>query len=76
MLCTDCVILFVDSIVGASSKDTYLYRFKHVESFDCWGPDYSFCVGSCCHGSELPFVFNVFTDGVRFVALAFDVLST
>lgn len=43
---------------------TYIYRFKHVMSFDCWGPDYAFCVGYCCHGSELPFVFNVFTDGV------------
>lgn len=45
------------------APDVFIYRFKHVESFDCWGPDYTFCVGSCCHGSELPFVFNVFTDG-------------
>jgi len=43
--------------------DVFIYRFKHVESFDCWGPDYTFCVGFCCHGSELPYVFNVFTDG-------------
>lgn len=43
---------------------TYTYRFKHIESFDCWGPDYTFCVGYVCHGSELPFVFNVFNDGV------------
>jgi acetylcholinesterase/cholinesterase len=48
---------------SAKSPDVFIYRFKHVESFDCWGPDYSFCVGSCCHGSELPYVFNVFTDG-------------
>lgn len=46
-----------------TAPDLFIYRFKHIESFDCWGPDYSFCVGSCCHGSELPFVFNVFTDG-------------
>ena len=43
---------------------TYIYRFKHIISFDCWGPAYTFCVGKVCHGSELPFVFNVFTDGV------------
>lgn len=42
---------------------SYIYRFKHVMSFDCWGENYTFCVGSVCHGSELPFVFNVFTDG-------------
>lgn len=45
------------------APSTYVYRFKHVLSFDCWGPDYQFCVGIACHGSELPFVFNVFTDG-------------
>ena len=28
------------------------------------GANYTFCVGKVCHGSELPFVFNVFTDGV------------
>ena len=22
------------------------------------GPDYAYCVGQVCHGSELPFVFN------------------
>lgn len=49
--------------LGASEAPTYVYRFKHVLTFDCWGPDYSFCVGSVCHGSELPFVFNVFTAG-------------
>jgi acetylcholinesterase/cholinesterase len=49
--------------LGASIP-TYIYRFKHILSFDAWGPDYSFCVGYVCHGSELPFVFNVFTDGV------------
>lgn len=43
---------------------TYNYRFKHILSFDAWGPSYEFCVGVVCHGSELPFVFNVFTDGV------------
>jgi carboxylesterase type B len=42
---------------------SYVYRFKHVLSFDCWGPDYAFCVGTVCHGSDLPFVFNVFSDG-------------
>lgn len=36
----------------------YLYEFDHVLSFDPWGPDYPYCVGEVCHGSELPFVFN------------------
>ena len=52
------------SVLGASAVPTYVYRFKHVLSFDCWGPDYPFCVGTVCHGSELPFVWNVFSDGV------------
>ena len=46
--------------LGAEAVPTYQYHFKHVLSFDCWGPDYTFCQGKCCHGSELPFVFNVF----------------
>jgi len=52
------------SVQSSAIMPTYIYRFKHVVSFDCWGENYTFCVGSCCHGSELPFVFNVFTDGV------------
>lgn len=47
-----------------SMPPSYIYRFTHIESFDCWGPDYTFCVGMVCHGSELPYVFNVFSDGV------------
>jgi carboxylesterase type B len=50
--------------LGAEAVPTYTYRFDHIISFDCWGPDYWFCVGYVCHGSELPFEFNVFTDGV------------
>eukprot|EP01040_Poterioochromonas_malhamensis_P010278 gene10278-11180_t len=50
-------------VLGEDTIPSYIYRFKHVMSFDCWGENYTFCVGSCCHGSELPFVFNVFTDG-------------
>ena len=50
--------------LGVKAVPTFVYRFNHVMSFDCWGPDYQFCVGWACHGSELPFVFNVFTDGV------------
>jgi acetylcholinesterase/cholinesterase len=40
------------------------YRFMHKLSFDCWGANYEFCYGKVCHGSELPFVFNVFNDGM------------
>lgn len=50
--------------MAESAKSTYTYRFDHIISFDCWGPGYEFCVGEVCHGSELPFVFDVFTDGV------------
>lgn len=49
--------------LGVAALPTYLYRFTHVLSFDCWGPDYQFCVGSVCHASELPFVWNVFQAG-------------
>jgi carboxylesterase type B len=45
------------------SSSNFIYKFQHLLSFDCWGPQYTFCVGTVCHGSELPFVFNVFTDG-------------
>lgn len=48
--------------VGVTAP-TYVYRFKHVISFDCWGPNYTYCVGVVCHGSELPFVFGVFSSG-------------
>jgi len=49
------------SVLGKSSLPTYIYRFKHVLSFDAWGPSYTFCVGVVCHGSELPFVFSVWS---------------
>ena len=51
------------SALGSKAPTTFVYKFTHVLSFDCWGPDYQFCVGAVCHGSELPFVFNAFTDG-------------
>jgi acetylcholinesterase/cholinesterase len=51
------------NVLGTKTIPSYIYRFKHVMSFDCWGENYTFCVDYCCHGSELPFVFNVFTDG-------------
>jgi carboxylesterase type B len=52
-----------ESHMNQAGAKSYLYRFMHLLSFDAWGPDYTFCVGSVCHGSELPFVFNVYTDG-------------
>lgn len=51
------------SALGINAPTTFIYQFTHALSFDCWGPDYAFCVGAVCHGSELPFVFNVFSDG-------------
>jgi len=50
--------------LGNSAIPTYGYHFEHKMSFDCWGANYTFCLDSVCHGSELPFVFNVFSDGV------------
>jgi len=39
---------------------TYLYRFNHVLSDpSSWGPNYTYCIGHVCHGSELPFVFDI-----------------
>jgi len=29
--------------LGVQALPTYIYRFTHVMSFDCWGPDYEFC---------------------------------
>lgn len=49
------------SVLGAQQIPTYEYRFKHVMSFDCWGENYTYCLGVVCHGSELPFVFGVFS---------------
>lgn len=42
--------------------NTYQYRFNHSFSFDGWGPNYTYCDGHVCHGSELPFVFNLQYD--------------
>ncbi|GAM27469.1 hypothetical protein SAMD00019534_106450 [Acytostelium subglobosum LB1] len=39
-------------------EPVFTYQFQHVLSFDAWGPDYPYCVGHVCHGSELPFIFN------------------
>ena len=47
--------------LGSSAPISYIYRFKHILSFDAWGPNYTFCVGVVCHGSELPFVFSVWS---------------
>jgi len=53
------------SVLGSSNVPTWIYRFDHATSFDCWGPGYEFCYTGniVCHGSELPFEFNVFSDG-------------
>jgi carboxylesterase type B len=47
--------------LGSSAPISYIYRFKHILSFDAWGQNYTFCVGVVCHGSELPFVFSVWS---------------
>jgi len=42
----------------ATYHPVYRYHFDHVFSFNPWGPNYTYCADKCCHGSELPFVFN------------------
>lgn len=48
---------------GQDTVPIHQYRFTQKLSFDPWGPDYAFCNGVVCHGSELPFIFNVFSAG-------------
>lgn len=65
-------VLVTDAVFGCASRHialhiaragvpVYYYFFNHVLSFgaSAWGPDYWYCIGQVCHGSELPFVFNV-----------------
>jgi len=63
--------VFIASTRNASNNfsqknDLYLYQFSHILSNDIWGPNYTFCIGHVCHGSELPFVFHI--DGYNFTA--------
>lgn len=44
--------------LASSGNGIYLYNFNHSFSFDGWGPNYTFCVGHVCHGSELPYLFD------------------
>ncbi len=56
----------LQNTLGEQAMPIYEYEMDHVLSFDCWGPNYSFCAPDesvVCHGSELPFVFNIFTGG-------------
>eukprot|EP00762_Andalucia_godoyi_P002625 ANDGO_03382.mRNA.1 Crystal protein len=48
---------------AANGAPVFFYNFDHVLSFDPWGPNYAYCVNYTCHGSELPFVFNL--DGLE-----------
>eukprot|EP01012_Entosiphon_sulcatum_P064773 TRINITY_DN93623_c0_g1_i1.p1 TRINITY_DN93623_c0_g1~~TRINITY_DN93623_c0_g1_i1.p1 ORF type:complete len:560 (+),score=124.32 TRINITY_DN93623_c0_g1_i1:25-1680(+) len=46
-----------------STNGAYFYNFTHPISIKgAWGPNYTFCEGHSCHGSELPIVFNL--DGL------------
>lgn len=48
---------------GTRAKPIYEYRFTQLIQEDIWEPSNPYCVGHVCHGSELPFVFNVWSDG-------------
>jgi carboxylesterase type B len=41
-----------------SAAPLWTYAFNQSFSFPAWGPDYAFCNGHVCHGSELPYLFN------------------
>jgi len=69
----DCPNRYIAAGIATAAPDLplYLYRFNHALSFDGWGPNYTFCVGHVCHGSELVYLFQtasvddsgfVFTD--------------
>ena len=47
----------------AKDAPVFLYKYSHITSFDPWGPDFAYCVGHACHGSELPFEFEMFGSG-------------
>jgi len=50
---------------GNNAQATFLYRFKHLISADIWEPTNPYCVGHVCHASEVPFVWNVWDDGME-----------
>lgn len=41
-----------------TGQKAYLYVFDHIPSIDVWTPTFPFCVGHCCHGTELPFMYD------------------
>eukprot|EP01113_Clastostelium_recurvatum_P045186 TRINITY_DN772_c0_g1_i2.p1 TRINITY_DN772_c0_g1~~TRINITY_DN772_c0_g1_i2.p1 ORF type:complete len:556 (+),score=150.84 TRINITY_DN772_c0_g1_i2:37-1668(+) len=47
-----------DTLATAQPNSTYLYFFDHPLSFPAWGPNFAFCEGFVCHGSELAFLFD------------------
>jgi carboxylesterase type B len=49
----------INNLNPDQAQQVFLYRFEHVPSFyEAWGPNYTFCYFSVCHGAELPFVFH------------------
>jgi len=67
----------------APTLPLYMYRFNHALTFDGWGPNYTFCVGHVCHGSELVYLFEsqstdnsgfVLTDQEQQMADAFEAM--
>merc|ERR1711916_42176 len=55
-----CPARAVANAMSAAGSPTYFYRFDHViDSFNAWGPNYTFCQKDyVCHGSEPPFLFD------------------
>jgi carboxylesterase type B len=58
-------------VLNRQNTNIFPYYFTHVMSFDGWGPNYSFCVGHVCHSSEIPFIFDQFSDGT----ISYDITS-
>eukprot|EP01112_Ceratiomyxa_fruticulosa_P015136 TRINITY_DN441_c0_g1_i1.p1 TRINITY_DN441_c0_g1~~TRINITY_DN441_c0_g1_i1.p1 ORF type:complete len:539 (-),score=129.61 TRINITY_DN441_c0_g1_i1:87-1703(-) len=45
--------------IMAQTNPVYMYYFDHPLSFPGWGPNFTFCEGFVCHGSELVFLYDV-----------------
>jgi carboxylesterase type B len=48
----DCALRNITAGQGTGAT-MFVYQFTHKASFDCWGPDYAYCVGRVCHGMEV-----------------------
>eukprot|EP01124_Arcella_intermedia_P015645 TRINITY_DN2219_c0_g1_i2.p1 TRINITY_DN2219_c0_g1~~TRINITY_DN2219_c0_g1_i2.p1 ORF type:complete len:533 (+),score=60.77 TRINITY_DN2219_c0_g1_i2:28-1626(+) len=55
----ECPARYIDRLLYKNnpSSPVYLYQWDHAIDAKLWGPNYWYCYGHVCHGSELPFEF-------------------